>query len=137
MARSGSAEGRLAALRLGQAVGPAPPSAGRQAISFQWALLYFCLCPAVREESVREGRKSKKHCLRSLSKHGEKVRPVSVGDSGLPWPQASRFLWSVGPGVAELLLWMAVLAVRRAHPRAKLKPHLLSNCSMFLDMSVF
>lgn len=70
---------------------------------------------------MREGRKSKKHRLRSLSKLGEKVRPLSVGDSGLPWAQVSRFLWSIGPGVAELLLWMAVLATRRAHPRAKLK----------------
>lgn len=38
--------------------------------------------------------------MRGLPQLGEKV---SAGDSGLPWPQVSRFLWSIGPSVARAL----------------------------------
>lgn len=55
-----SGEGWVAVLRLGGAVGPAPPSAGQQVTRFQWALLYLCFCPAVREKrACKRGGKAK------------------------------------------------------------------------------
>lgn len=92
-------------------------------------------CSASSSAWQRGGRA--KSTAWGVSELGGKVGARSVGDPGLPGPQASRFPLPIGPGVAELLLWMAALAVRRAHPRAELKPHWRSSCDTFLDMSVF